>query len=78
MRRSPGQIESLLAIVDERKRVLVHVKPHGALYTDAARDAVLAKIVVRVVHAIGSGVALMGPPNSELQSAAKNRERQIY
>lgn len=47
-----------------------HLKPHGALYNQAARDALLAALVCRVTKEAGISV-LVGPPDSELMSAAK-------
>lgn len=49
---------------------LTHVKPHGALYNMAARDADLAKSVLTALLEILPGAALFGPPDSRLQDAA--------
>lgn len=51
-----------------------HVKPHGALYNDAARSRECADIVVDALLNATSGAALVGPPASELlQAASVNR-----
>lgn len=68
-----AQIESLLEIVAKRGAVLQHVKPHGALYNDAARDSGLAHLVVAAIVEAAPGAALVGLPNSELGKAANER-----
>jgi UPF0271 protein len=47
------------------------VKPHGALYNDAHRNAHLAALVAAVVAGIDGGMALVASPGSELQAAAE-------
>jgi 5-oxoprolinase (ATP-hydrolysing) subunit A len=47
-----------------------HLKPHGALYNDAARDPALAAIVARTAAEVPGRIALVGPPGSELERAA--------
>jgi UPF0271 protein len=49
---------------------LTHVKPHGALYNDAAGDRSLAKIVVQAVEHVCDSAAIIGPPKSELERLA--------
>ncbi len=67
------QIDSLLEITAGSGAVLQHVKPHGALYSDAARDAGLAALVVTATANSVPGAALVGLPGSELQRAAVER-----
>jgi UPF0271 protein len=50
---------------------LQHVKPHGALYNMAARDAALAAAIARGVAAIDRSLILFGLPNSELLKAGR-------
>lgn len=47
-----------------------HIKPHGALYNDAARNAELARMVARLCVETGIPV-LLGPPASEMERAAR-------
>lgn len=49
---------------------LHHVKPHGALYNDAARDAEMAAAIAHAVYYFDKSLILYGPPESELQKAA--------
>lgn len=65
------QINSLQAIVERCDGTIEHIKPHGALYNDAATDSDLADIVVRASKEAAIGAALVGLPDSELQTAAK-------
>lgn len=50
---------------------LQHVKPHGALFNMAARDAALASAVARAVAAFDRQLILFGPPDSELTRAGQ-------
>ena len=49
---------------------LHHVKPHGALYNDATRDAEMAAAIAHAVFYFDKSLILYGPPGSELQKAA--------
>lgn len=65
------QIHALREVAADHNAQLHHVKPHGALYNDAAADAALAEIVAQAVVEAGDGASLVGPPDSELQRAAE-------
>ena len=59
------QISTLMRITAEQGAQLQHIKPHGALYNQAAFDPVLADIVIQVMQEIApqlSLVALAGSP----------------
>ena len=56
---------------------LAYVKPHGALYTDATRDAALAELIVDAVERLDPGLALMGAPRGEVVRAARGRLRYL-
>jgi UPF0271 protein len=64
------QTGALRAFAEAAGARLSHVKPHGALYNDAAADASKAMAVARAVKASGSGLFLVGPPDSALSAAA--------
>lgn len=53
---------------------IAHVKPHGALYNDAAGDRNLADVVVAATRDAIPAAALVGPPASALQRAASARQ----
>ncbi len=65
------QVTALADIAASLGARISHVKPHGALYNDAARDAALADIVARVTAETPNEPALVGLPGSELESAAE-------
>lgn len=65
------QIRALREIAIEEGARLVHVKPHGALYNQAARDPVLAQQIVRAVMEIDPTLQVMGLSGGALISAAK-------
>ena len=52
---------------------LTHVKPHGALYNDAAKSADIAGVIAtQVKFLFGTEIALVGPPNSATEKAARS------
>jgi UPF0271 protein len=65
-----NQLDNLQDIVRTAGYSLTHVKPHGALYNDAAGDRSLAKIVVQAVQQACDNTAIIGPPNSALKRVA--------
>lgn len=50
---------------------LAHVKPHGALYNVAARDAGVARAIARAVAAVDPSLALVGLAGSQLIAAGQ-------
>ena len=63
------QIGALTGIAAAQGVTLQHVKPHGALYNMAARDAVLADAIARAVAAVDRRLILFGLPGSQLVQA---------
>jgi len=65
------------ALVERQVRALqqigtvVHVKPHGALYNLAARDAVIAEAVAGAVHAVDARLVIFALRGSELVRAGR-------
>ncbi len=57
----------------QRIATLVHVKPHGALYNLAARDALVAKAVAGAVWAVDTRLVLFALRGSELARAGRKR-----
>jgi UPF0271 protein len=60
------QLGALAAIAHAEGTEMVHVKPHGMLYNQAAKDAVLADAIVRAVLAVNPRLRLVGLAGSEL------------
>ena len=65
------QLEILHTIVAAAGATLHHVKPHGALYNMAARDAALAATIAKAVHMIDATLLLYGLSGSHSISEAK-------
>jgi UPF0271 protein len=68
-----NQLDTLQTIVRTAGYSLAHVKPHGALYNDAAGDRSVAKIVVQAVLQACDNAAIIGPPKSELERVAAEK-----
>ncbi len=64
------QIGAIRAFATAAGTELRHVKPHGALYNDAARDAAKARGIIRAVKAAGGALTLVGLPMSLLEELA--------
>lgn len=64
------QIGALQAIARSEGGSVVHVKPHGMLYNQAAQDPALAEAIARAVHAVDPALILVGLANSESIRAA--------
>ncbi|MEQ1923945.1 MAG: 5-oxoprolinase subunit PxpA [Pyrinomonadaceae bacterium] len=65
------QFKTLKEIVDSVGGEIKHIKPHGALYNEAARDAKLAAVIAKAVFAIAPNIVLYGLSGSESISQAK-------
>jgi len=65
------QIEALAAIASAEGVRLAHLKPHGALYNMAARDATLADAVARATASIDRSLVLFGLSGSALIRAGR-------
>jgi 5-oxoprolinase (ATP-hydrolysing) subunit A len=66
------QIRSLQRVASTYNTSLAHVKPHGALYNMAARDAVVAQVIAEAVYEADSRLLLVGLHGSELITAGRN------
>lgn len=64
------QIDMLKSIADDVGIHLKHLKPHGALYNDAAKDASLAHLIADVARTHLPDAQLVGPPASAMAGAA--------
>ena len=65
------QIGALQAFIRAAGATLGHVKPHGALYNDAAKNPAMARGIARAVRAAGPGLSIVGLPDCEMEYAAK-------
>ena len=64
------QLGALAAFACAAGAKLVHVKPHGAMYNMAAKDASLAAAVCRAVKEFNPSLILLGLANSRFADAA--------
>lgn len=60
------QVGALKALTESEGGRVVHVKPHGMLYNQAANDPQLADTIAAAVKAIDPALILVGLANSEL------------
>lgn len=65
------QIGALYGFVKAANGKLHHVKPHGALYNMAAKDAELAEAIVQAVYDFDASLILYGLAGSEMIKAAE-------
>jgi 5-oxoprolinase (ATP-hydrolysing) subunit A len=65
------QVEKLATLCAEEGATLHHVKPHGALYNQAGRDAALADAVVDGIRSVSPELVLYAQPGSALAMAGE-------
>lgn len=65
------QVAALKDIVEDLGGTLHHVKPHGALYNEAAKDAELAHTIARAVKDIDPSLIFYGLSGSHLITEAE-------
>ncbi|WP_026309354.1 5-oxoprolinase subunit PxpA [Kangiella aquimarina] len=68
------QIESIAEECQRQNTKLHHIKPHGALYNDAAANKELAFIIAEEIKHFDAHIKLMGLAHSNLYSAAQELE----
>lgn len=65
------QLGALSAITRAEGGKMTHVKPHGMLYNQAARDPQLADVIAHAVKTLDAGLILVGLAGSALIQAAE-------
>ena len=65
------QVAAVAGVAASEGLRLQHVKPHGALFNMAMRNADLAAAIVRAVAAFDPSLIIFGLPNSELLTAGR-------
>jgi UPF0271 protein len=65
------QVSSLLAVARTQHAPVTHVKPHGALYNQAARDLDLARAIAEAVRENSSALMLVGLAGSVLLESGR-------
>jgi len=66
------QIAAVAGVAAAEGLRLQHVKPHGALFNMAARNAALSAAIARAVRSFDPSLILFGPPGSELLNAGRD------
>jgi UPF0271 protein len=64
------QVGALMGVCASEGVELQHVKPHGAMYNQAAKDPGLASAIAKAVKKLGGRIVLMGLANSAFEAAA--------
>jgi len=71
------QVAALKGMTEALGGKLQHVKPHGALYNQAAKDPLLANAIAQAIAEIDSELIFMGLANSEMKNAAAKFDLQF-
>jgi len=71
------QISALAGMAKSKGITLTHVKPHGALYNDAAKKRDVAEAVCDALASFSSSMVLYVPPESVVASLAIERDLSI-
>lgn len=71
------QIKTLAEIAKAEAVELTHIKPHGALYNQSARDYDLAMAIARAVREVDENLILVGLANSKLIEAGLENQLQV-
>ncbi|MDR2523096.1 MAG: 5-oxoprolinase subunit PxpA [Synergistaceae bacterium] len=64
------QVGALMGVCAAEGAELQHVKPHGAMYNQAAKDPKLAEAIAKAVKSLGREIILMGLARSAFEAAA--------
>ena len=68
-----GQVLSLKQIAESEGGKLTHVKLHGALYNDAAKDENIARMIIECLEDLEAEFILYVPLNSEISKLAMGK-----
>jgi UPF0271 protein len=72
------QVNTIRKAAAEEGASLHHVKPHGALYNIAAKDAMVADAISRAIKAIDASLIVYGLPNSASETSAIQHGLRFY
>jgi UPF0271 protein len=73
-----AQMMALKQIAEAEGGKLDHVKPHGALYNDAAKDESIAKIILEAILEFDQKLPVYVPQNSVISDLAKGKVEVIF
>jgi UPF0271 protein len=72
------QLFSLHEIVKKQGGKLTHIKPHGALYNDAAKDEKIAQIILKSIAESDLDLKLYAPQNSIISELANGKIEVVF
>ncbi|MEO1041735.1 MAG: 5-oxoprolinase subunit PxpA [Pseudomonadota bacterium] len=67
------QLDLIKSVADKLDAKIEHIKPHGALYNDAARSRILAELIIEASQATFPQATIVGPPHGALVEAGNLR-----
>ncbi len=67
-----NQINKIIIESQKLNLKIHHIKPHGALYNEAAKNRELSEVIVKVLKKLGLNVKVYAPYNSVLAKVAQN------
>ncbi|GHA29583.1 LamB/YcsF family protein [Salinimicrobium marinum] len=73
-----AQILSLKQITEAVGGKLIHIKPHGALYSDAVKDEKTAEVIINSILEFEENFFLFVPPKSVISEMAKGKIKVVY
>jgi len=73
-----GQVLSLKQIAESEGGKMTHVKLHGALYNDAAKDENIARIIIKCLEDLDENFKLYVPLNSKISELAMGKFEVLF
>ena len=67
------QIQNFLVVAKSLSIQTRHIKLHGRLYNEAAKEEKLANLFLNIVNSLEENFSIIGPPNSLLEVMTKSR-----
>ncbi|NNE33186.1 MAG: 5-oxoprolinase subunit PxpA [Winogradskyella sp.] len=71
------QIRTLQRVLYDANCQLHHIKPHGALYNLASKDAKIASVIIEVIKSIAIPIKLYAPYNSKISKLATRENIEV-
>ena len=72
------QIYLLQKLADQQGVKVNHIKMHGALYNDSAKDKTLATLLVKAIKTLDQDYILFAPPKSILSAVATEYDIEVH
>lgn len=72
------QLHNFIAVLENEQQTLSHIKPHGALYNDIAKDRELARCFLEAISEFQPEVRIYVPYGSAIAEEARMQEYRIW